>query len=388
MTTNTLIEECNNDLDKLCSTASPDLNWKPITMPLLIQGRHTNKLIDNRVALVHNRTGAFLDIASKSYRPHPVREVLNELLPQIDPVAIVTNIRTVGDGQSVIVDAKYRDNVDQSGFGKPTADPAAVAQFKAIGQGLDYDAAKQARYEAGYRKGQALGGASPTTSGFSLKIGNTVGNPLSITAVVTEIRCLNGLVAEKAKMLRITSHRRGTDSAASDLRKLLPGLYAQAQAILQARETLLATQANDAIHRAYLLELTQPDLFTEVLAATIANHGENTPDVNRNYFLASLTSHEQVEWMLNHKIEHQATSRKFRTLLDHVVDQPIVDGAGNTLWAPYMAATYCQDHLSRSDSPTSRADSSLFGPGAEFKAQALNLALEYAQAIASPVAIH
>lgn len=132
--------------------------------------------------------------------------------------------------------------------------------------------------------------------------------------------------------------------------------------------------------RAMLLELSQPELFARVMQETIGQHGHNTPDVQRGYYLDALNSSDVVARELLKVADSSEANRYTKRINGALYSQPIEAEGLNTMWQPYMAATYAVDHLSTGRgefAEDNRLDSALFGSGREIKARALELAIAY-----------
>ncbi len=340
--------------------ASGHLDWSPVKMPLLIAGKFENRPYPSRYAIVHNQTGKPLDICSDQYHIHKPADIVRAAVTAFSDIGMtVTGVTTLSGGESIVLDAELGGDLHQ--------------QFIDAGGSGDYQSRIQAREAAGFSKGQAI------SARVSMKIGNTVGNPTKTSVHVLEIACLNSMTAERALGISVTTHRANSEQVVINLRGLLPHIQATHQRILQARQALLNQPATLETMRTYLLELSQPDLFQQVLQSTVSKYGENAPDVNRSYFLDSVNSHDQVAWYLLKAID-ESGNRFLKKACANLSSQPMLDETRGTLYQPYMAATYATDHLGTGRGEFAQDnvfDSKLFGQGQQFKSRALDLVLEY-----------
>lgn len=336
-------------------------------MPLGIIGIKdptTVKPIPNRFAIVHNRTGRFLDICSDQYHIHKPREIATAAISAFRDIGMtVDKIHVIHGGESVILNA--------------TVGAGAVAAMQDTGTGGDYSARSEARRAAGYTVGQTL------ECRVSMKIGNTVGNPTRVSIYAIELACLNSLTRDRKIGVSVTNHRNNSQQVVINLQGLLPDIRAIHTHVTESRARLISAPATLETMRTYLLELSQPELFQQVLDKTITDRGQYTPDVQRNMFLDSVNSHDDVAWYLLNVIEDKDKSNRFtRRVIDNLNSQPMAAETRGTLYQPYMAATYAVDHLATGRGEFAQdniLDNSLFGQGQAFKSRALDLVLEYTQ---------
>lgn len=344
--------------------ASDNLNWHPIKRPLEIVGIRGNRVYPDRFALIHNRTGEPLDICSKDYKIHHPRKVISGLMEAFETVGLeVKSVDVAHGGKNVFITADLGNEREQ--------------QLTATGSGLDYTARNQARADAGFAVGQAL------KAEVVVRIGNTVGNPTKVTVRIIELRCLNGLTSSRCLAKFSVNHRNEQDKIVFGVENLLPEILAVREQIQQTRDQLIARPVSTETMQAYLLELSDRDLFNAVLDNTIANRGQYAPDVQRAYFLEALNSSDDVANFLLHQSQ-ETISRTFKRSMEHLNTQPLVDEARGTLYQPYMAATYVVDHKTTAKgqyATDNRFDSINFGTGARIKADALELAQAYNQSL-------
>lgn len=339
MTTDT--KDLGNNADAIISATKLD-TWTPIKMPLLIQGKTQNRRYEGRSAIVHNRTGLPFDICSDDYHIHKPEAVVRAVCEAIpESVATITAVKELHGGKSVVVEGQFKDNHH---FNATHLDEREKAFHSLDHQSLGYQGLKDARYEAGFRKGQAIG-INRMSKEFSVKIGNTVGNPCKVQCQGREIACLNGMTTEAAVAVALITHRHGGEKIVFEFTKILPKIEARLRKISEARDRLTNQQASLPTMRMALLEMAQPLLFEEVLKSTISKYGENTPEVNRSFFLDAINSNDLVSEILLTTVENREKASRFtRNCFDHLESQPLADDAKGTLWQPYMAATYVTDH--------------------------------------------
>lgn len=344
------------------------IDWAPVKLPLLIQGKHEQRAYPGRSAIVHSKTGRPLDICSDAYHIHKPSAIVHSAVEAFSDVGMnVTGLQVLHGGESVVIDAEIG-----------TGSNSAMADFKAAGNNADgtradYSQAKQNRSDAGYSVGQA------PSSRVSLKIGNTVGNPTRATVYAIEIACMNGMTTDRTVGVSVTSHRSNSDQVIINLRDMLPDIIRSHTRLKDARQSLLKVPATLETMRAYLLELSQPQLFAAVLDKTIADRGQYTPDVQRSHFIEAINSHDDVAWYLLNRVDDEGNrwTKKAMTCLS---SQPMANETRGTLYQPYMAATYTVDHqaIGRGEFAADNIrDNSLFGDGQSFKAKALDLVLQY-----------
>lgn len=362
------------------------LDFRVLKRPILIQGVRENRLYPERQALIHSKTGKPFDVCSTQYHPHQPREVVKDIEQAINGIAHITNLDVLRGGETVMLSCQFNQDIQALHQNETNGEANdEVDRFLATGQDLDYAARKQARKDAGYRVGQALNRGNLYRSGFKISIGNTVGNPCKVIGEVVEIVCLNGLLRTGARSFLIVNHRNRSLSVAEKIIAAIPELQQETHQILQLRDQLTSTPADTKVMRTYLLELTDKELFSQVLDKTIADRGQYPPDVQRNLFLDAVTSHDQVAWYLLDRIEAEG-NRLCKRMNNHLTDQPLAAGTQGTLWQPYMAATYTIDHQSTAKgeyASDNRKLSSAFGEGAKVKLEALELATQYQQILAA-----
>lgn len=312
------------------------------------------RLYPNRFAIVNNRTGRPLDICSDQYHIHKPADIVRAATEAFSDIGMkITGIGTLHGGESVVLDATVGTNVRN--------------EFS----GLDNASARQA---AGYAVGDPIEGH------FTLKIGNTVGNPTKGSVHMIEVVCLNSMTSERVVNLAVT-HRNGSGKVVLSLQNVLGTIQAVHTKVRQARAKLTTQPATLETMYAYLMELSQPDLFNLVLDKTIADRGQYTPDVQRSHFLDSLNSHDDVAWFLQQCIDRDG-NRFLKKTVTNLNSQPMASETRGSLYQPYMAATYAVDHLAtgRGEFASDNVlDNAIFGTGQAFKSKALDLVLGYGQ---------
>lgn len=351
------VTSCANDAEAIL--ASGHIDYTVVKMPINIVGKNEQRLFPGKKALVHSKTGKPFDICSDKYNVHDPREIIKSAVSEFGASGITVNrVASWHGGENVIIEADIN--------------PQGVEDMRAAGGNGDYASRSEARAAAGYKRGDVLGAT------ISIKIGNTVGNPAKIVCRMIELACLNSATVE-SKQISIVTHRKGSEAIVLKLAELLPQFALATRKYVRQREALISQRVSDQTMRTYLLELSQPELFQQVLEKTVANLGAYTPDVQRSMFIESVNSHDTVDWLLKNKTETEG-NKFLRKAVDNLYAQPLADGVRGTLYQPYMAATYVTDHLGYGRGEYAQdnvADNNLFGSGAAFKTKALDLILQY-----------
>jgi len=182
--------------------------------------------------------------------------------------------------------------------------------------------------------------------------------------------CLNGMCNRYARGGYKLSHRGKYDRYS--VKSIFHQLQDDLDILLRKVSSFSDVKVSKAIQTAVLMELSQKELFDEVVATTTYTGFELSV---RGYFLDALQSSEEVVTELLRAAKEKGT-RTLHKLLEVNNTQPGLEYVTGTLAQPYHAVTNWVDHH-RGGQNDSAVEAALFGTGARLKDSALSLITEY-----------
>lgn len=298
---------------------------------VMVQGRVSQKEAEDYRAMVRSTDGKILSIMGANYKIHQPRDMWNNIfLPYIMTGQLqVKRAGLLGGGTIMWIQADV--------------------------PGMYYDT-KRGRMELSMLLASSFDGSI-----------RTYAIPTSIDVV-----CLNTLLAairqggKSGFSQKHTSELRVADAAA-EVAQAISGFRIEGEQV----QRMGSVKVNSDIIRAYVAELVQPELVTL-----------NLPDRGNQY--AGKTVRQLLDFSADAVIvernfhEHAKTSAN--KILDVIPRQK--GGFDGSLHGLVSAVTYWNDY-ERGRSQDARLTSSWFGPNADFKRKAFNLANNYAEILAA-----
>jgi phage/plasmid-like protein (TIGR03299 family) len=338
--------EVSGDLTPEQMMDAAGLNWKVCQMPLLVQGKRENRAVPSHVANVRSTDGKILDIVSKDYKPTQNAELFKFFKAYTDAGEMQMHTAGSLDGGRII-----------------WALAKLNAEFTLPGRN------------------------DKTEMHLLLSSGHKVGFALQVDLTAIRVVCFNTLSMARGRkgkggdgeqygryrMIHTATFDKTRQSQAREVvrmgRESLDRYRHVAERLVNVRFDREAT-------RAYVIELLQPKLFSEVIEQTQSRFSNLRPvtpgKVDGARVLAEMLSRDQ------YRFNADDFSPTTRTVLESIERrQPGARETAGTAWGAFNGVTYWVDHL-RGESRDTGLQAAWYGPGAQLKNDALDLAVEYA----------
>jgi hypothetical protein len=218
--------------------------------------------------------------------------------------------------------------------------------------------------------------------------GHVPGISFTFVGMAERFVCLNGNMLVKSARARYNMRHVTEFDAhqAMRLRQVIREIKEEFDNYRAAAQKLRAAKWDSEVTRAFCCELLAPQFFAEAMRNTGFTSLTSLVDAPKhNYTLDEvlqrsaiyLNGQQEVRTASNQVVK---STRPAARVLELVNSQPGADMARGTAWGVLNAITYDVDHM-RGRGESSAVESSMFGEGANLKAKALELALEYTAAI-------
>jgi len=331
------------------------LDWKTVSMPMLIQGKASNRPSAFR-SLVRSDNGEELGVSTATYKPQHNEQIVGSMLQAADLAGGVQleRIGALDGGRRVWAIG----TVPNCSFDLPVDDV--------------YNRLMESNPNHGWIKGDN------TVLKILMGSGHVPGTAWSIDFVAERQICTNG-----AKITRMLGRFRMIHSATfgdmhkTQLKQMMnaaPAAFAKYGAkALEMRQTVTP----EVLGRAFTVQLMQPELIKKAVEA-----GDLPKEITDGGTVRTHFNGIDTENLINYAtkvdfFDPSTFSRPVNRVLEVVNSQPGAPMAAGTLWNRYNAVTYFVDH-ERGRSADTGLNAAFFGDGATLKDQAFDLAGQYA----------
>ncbi|MGH6862731.1 MAG: DUF932 domain-containing protein [Methylocella sp.] len=324
------------------------LDWKVCEMPILMQGKHENRLFPGRKALVRCDNGHPIEVVSDKFHVHQNADLVGSMVDAANAGGIsLTSGGAMDGGAKIFVHGSIDKQFDASGS-------------RALGDIVRLD--------------------------FSLRGGHCPGTPSVLSAMAMRLSCLNGAtIGDSSMNVRITHRTRWSNSDAGRVRDFVAHASRAFESYEDKARRLLGHKMSRAESEIFVLELLEPELLRLAVAQPSAPGGRDirTGAQVLNQIMSRDSSISVVRRLIEgEEVNGQRAGRAVCQIVGLLGDNPgsEIPGVDGTVWNAYNAATYYVDHVrGRASNPDSAVESALSGEGARIKARALNLAVEYTE---------
>jgi len=217
--------------------------------------------------------------------------------------------------------------------------------------------------------------------------GHCSGIPLTFDVIAERQICTNGaVITAEAGRLRFVHKRELTEGDRAKVVEFIERAKYAFEKYKQKAEILRGSNFSDEVNRAFVVELLQPNLLTDVLehSEAVFEHGRRFKKGNDQENTLQ-KGKLMLDFILNeekYKIKMEDLSLPSRQVLHSITNQPGADMAEGTAWNTYNAVTYYVDHQ-RGRTSDNGLENAMYGNGVKMKAGALELAVEYTQRLAT-----
>lgn len=333
------------------------MDWKTVSMPMLIQGKGANRPSGFR-SLVRSDNGEELGVSTPDYKPVHNEQIVRSMLiaaseaggVQLERIGCLDGGRRVwGIG-----------TVPNTSFVLPVDDA--------------WEQLMRNNPLHGWIKGDK------TVLKVLIGSGHVPGTAFTIDFQAEREICTNG-----AKITKIVGRFRLVHSAEfsvhhrMQIRRMMDGAFQHFRTYEQKAIAMRNTHVETAVGTAFTVQLMQPELIVNAVKegrapeALLSTKGDNFGGINTPLLLNEAV---KVDFF-----DPQTFSRPVNRVLELVNSQPGAPMAAGTLWNRYNAVTYFVDH-ERGRTADSGLNAAFFGEGAQIKDQALDLASQYAMVLA------
>lgn len=330
--------------------AQTGLNWRVHELPVLVQGSRETRVIKNRKALVHGRTGDVIEVVSDSFRVHQNTEIVGGLADIITTAGgVVTSGGYIPESGRVFLTGKLRAHADTS-----VRQLGDVTELEIVVSG-----------------------------------GHKPGTPRIVKARALRLVCLNGLtVLDRISNVipRVTHQTAITSADADALRAWADGVTGGFFQLARRLTRLQATPASRAVLDAVAVQATAgQDVLAALVGAPSLSGAELIEEILRRDERERETR-GVVDWLLNPGSADQDRLAALRQvphegkrILQHLEVQPGAHYTHGTLSHVVNAASYWADHVRGRNGAA--VESALFGNSDRLKSSVLATAEEYVEVL-------
>jgi phage/plasmid-like protein (TIGR03299 family) len=324
--------------------ARAGLDWKVVQLPLLVQGKKEVRPVKDHVALVRSSDGKLLDVVSTAYKPLQ-NSALFEFM------------------------AKYTDAGEMTMHTAGSLDGGRIVWALAKMDG----------------EFTIPGSQDKTEMHLLFSSGHKLGFAVQIDLTTIRVVCQNTLMmargyrgkggdGEKYGRYRMIHTATWDDNRKAEAREVVELGRRVLEDYRVKANRLVKTLFDPATTEAFVIELLQPKLFEKVVEAS---QGAST--------LRAVTPGQPVDGtrvldMILSRDEYRFNAEDFSPTTERVLDsirrQPGAAMFPETAWNAYNGVTYFVDHL-RGESRDTGLQAAWYGPGAQLKNAALDLAVDY-----------
>lgn len=320
------------------------LDWKVVRLPLLVQGHREVRPVNDHVALVRSSDGKVLDVVSKAYKPLQNSALFDFL-------------------------AKYTEAGEMTMHTAGSLDGGRVVWALAKMEG----------------EFTLPGSQDKTEMHLLFSSGHKLGFAVQIDLTTIRVVCQNTLMMARGKRgkggdgEKYGRYRMVHTATWNDDRKReaceVVELGRQALANYRVKaDRLVNVKFDRAATEAFVIELLQPKLFEQVVEASqqrVTGFRPTPQPVDGARVLDMILTRDE------YRFRPEDFSRTTERVLDAIEKQPGADMFPGTAWNAYNGVTYWVDHL-RGETRDTGLQAAWYGPGAQLKNTALDLAVDYA----------
>jgi len=330
------------------------LAWSVARRPYLIQGKETTRPSRFK-ALVRSDDGYELGPCTEQYTPIQNRDLLKQFFATAAGAGVkLTRAGCYDGGTRVFATAE----LPQHSFTLPVGQ----AWTDAMRRNPDHGWVTEDK----------------TTLQLVMASGHTPGIKAHFFLQAWRLICSNGARVTRDLGDVSIAHRGSPKAGLEAIQELVADASNGFQNYARKARVLRDTKSNQELDRAYVVNLLAPEMWR-----AIVNETEERVNSRGRALGAQMSPTDLINAVIERthtaRFEAALQTRSVAAVLDAIQTQPGAAMAHGTLWNTYSGTTYQVDHRAGRNIDAA-VESSLFGTGAKLKAQAMELALVYAEA--------
>ncbi len=324
-----------------------NLDWKTVTLPVAAVGRRENRVIEGYQAIVRSDNGKTLAITSDKFKAHQNSDIMKG----------IQDLAAAGDATIC-----YAGSTDGG--------RKVVALAKLDGEFSLPNKTQNSHFNS-HAGGRNVGGGDDKTHLFAcISGGHEVGTPFKVRGLALRRWCENGaFFCVQAASSVVITHRRPLRDDLEAVRAAYDSMIAEFAIYSRSAKRMIETPADREQNLLFVAELLQPGIVAKMQAEF---------EIPAKQDVFEMIGHNlRGKQVLDQMVRESDHTRSISGLLNAIVEQ---EGSnGDNLWNAYNSVTWHVDHR-RGRTDETGVDSALFGPGAQLKERALEVAVTLARA--------